>query len=162
MIRSIGASVGSAIALSVNIDKATPEGIGGGVYLTYVIIQCLPLFIAGFFIIDPKNVVRDDGTHLALFKPLTFKQQLKAFVKCFTNRQLLIMFPALLGCDMALALTSTINGKFFLTHEICATDSTNRILLQPAHAITQQLYLSSCAILRLFDHDLHLRFQIHH
>lgn len=136
MIRSVGASVGSAIALSVNIDKATPEGIGGGVYLTYVIIQCLPLFIAGFFIIDPKNVVRDDGTHLALFKPLTFKEQVKAFANCFTNRQLLIMFPALLGCDMALALTSTINGNIFPTHGSCVTDSTNRILLQPPYSVT--------------------------
>jgi hypothetical protein len=111
MIRSVGASVGAAVALGANIDQIRPVGVPTSVFVAFIIIQCSSLLLSAFFIIDPKDVIRDDGTHLALFKPPTLKAELTAFAKCFLDRRLIILFPAIFSCEMALALVSTINGK---------------------------------------------------
>lgn len=111
MIRSVGASVGAAIALGCNIDQIRPVGVPTPVFVVFIVIQCSSLLLSAVFIIDPKDVIRDDGTHLALFQPPTLKAELTAFAKCFLDKRLIILVPAIFSCEMALALVSTINGK---------------------------------------------------
>lgn len=111
MIRSVGASAGAAISFAVNIDQTKAGGVSGAIYIVFIVIQCSSLLLSAFLIIDPKDVIRDDGTHLAIFKPPYFKQEMKALGKCFVDRRLLILLPAMFVCEMALALVSTINGE---------------------------------------------------
>jgi hypothetical protein len=112
MIKSIGASTGAAITLGINIHLTKADGVSTAVYIVYIVMQCCTLLFGTLFITDPRKVVRDDGIHLAIFKSPTLKQEMKAFGRCFINKRLLILLPAMLVCEMALALVSTINGEY--------------------------------------------------
>jgi hypothetical protein len=111
MIRAVGASTGAAISFGSTFTQTKASGVSTAVYVTFIAIQCCSLFLSAFLIIDPKNVVRDDGTHLAIFSPPTLSQELTALGKCFLDKRLIILLPAMLVCEMALALVSTINGE---------------------------------------------------
>jgi hypothetical protein len=112
MIKSIGASTGAAITLGINIHVTKADGVSTAVYVVYIVMQCCALLFGAIFITDPRKVVRDNGTNLAIFKSPTLKQEMKALGRCFINKRLLILLPAILVCEMALALVSTINGKY--------------------------------------------------
>lgn len=116
MLRSFGAMVGSSISLSLNIHQTHPVGVSDAVYIVFIIIHASAFFIAMVFIIHPKDVVRKDGAHIAV-APKTNKvwHEVKETVKLMTTRKYLIMAPAQLGCEMGLALVSSVNG------ESCAT-----------------------------------------
>jgi hypothetical protein len=111
MIRAVGASTGAAISFGSNIHQTKATGVSTGVYVAFIVIQCSSLFLSAFLIIDPKDVVRDDGTHLAVIKPPTLKDELRALGRCFMDKRMIMLIPAMLVCEMALALMSTINGR---------------------------------------------------
>lgn len=111
MLRSLGAIVGSSISFSLNIDETKPVGVSDAVYIIFVIIHSSAFFIAMIFIIHPKDVVRKDGTHIAMFKESHVWHEVKQTVRLMTTRKYLILAPAQLGCEMGLALVSSVNGK---------------------------------------------------
>lgn len=115
MLRSLGAIVGSSISFSLNIDETKPVGVSDAVYIIFVIIHSSAFFIAMIFIIHPKDVVRKDGTHIAMFNNESHVwQEVKQTVRLMTTRKYLILAPAQLGCEMGLALVSSVNGKYLL------------------------------------------------
>lgn len=114
MMRSVGATTGAAISFAVNINQTKAGGVSSTVYIVFIVIQCSSLLLSAFLLIDPKDVIRDDGTHLAIFKPPILKQEMKALGQCFVDKRFIILLPAMLVCEMALALVSTINGKHSL------------------------------------------------
>jgi hypothetical protein len=112
MIKSISASTDAAITLGINIHMSKADGVSTAVYVVYIVMQCYSLLFGALFITNPRKAIRDDGTHLAIFKSPTLKQEMKALRWCFINKHLLILLLAMLVCEMALALVSAINGKF--------------------------------------------------
>ncbi|KAM5460956.1 hypothetical protein MferCBS49748_007571 [Microsporum ferrugineum] len=113
ILRSAGATVGAIIALSANFHQQKAVGVSSAVYGTFTAIHCLPFFIALFFLVDPQKVVRKDGTHIAIFKPTRLSVELKAMARSFFDPRIVILFPAILGCEMSLALVSSINAFYF-------------------------------------------------
>ncbi|KAF3484377.1 uncharacterized protein GIQ15_03701 [Arthroderma uncinatum] len=113
MLRSTGATVGAIIAFAANYHQQKAVGVSSAVYGTFTAIHCLPIFIAFFFIIDPQKVIRKDGTHIAIFKPTKLSVELKSMVRTFFDPRMFILFPAILGCEMSLALVSSINAFYF-------------------------------------------------
>jgi len=111
MIRAIGATVAASIAFGLNAGQTKAIGVSSSVYIAFICIECCSLLLIAFLLVEPKNVVRDDGTHIAKFKPTTVKQELKKLGLCFIDKKLLLLVPATLGCEMSLSLVSTVNGQ---------------------------------------------------
>ncbi|KAI1618725.1 hypothetical protein EDD36DRAFT_402388 [Exophiala viscosa] len=113
MIRAIGATVAASIAFGLNAGQTKAIGVSSFVYIAFICIECCSLLLIAFLLVEQKNVVRDDGTHIAKFKPTTVRQELKKLGLCFIDKKLLLLVPATLGCEMSLSLVSTVNGFFF-------------------------------------------------
>ncbi|KAK5028879.1 hypothetical protein LTS07_006259 [Exophiala sideris] len=109
MIRAIGATVAASIAFGMNAGETKAVGVSSSVYIAFICIECCSLLLIAFLLVEPKNVVRDDGTHIAKFKPTTVVQELKKLGLCFIDKKLLLLVPATLGCEMSLSLVSTVN-----------------------------------------------------
>lgn len=102
--------VGSFVSLSLNIHQTRPVGVSNAVYIVFIILHASAFFIAMVFIVYPKDVVRKDGTHIATSRDTKVWYEIKETVKVMTTRKYLIMAPAQLGCEMGLALVSSVNG----------------------------------------------------
>ncbi|KAJ3498181.1 hypothetical protein NLG97_g1327 [Lecanicillium saksenae] len=113
MLRSFGAMVGSSISLSLNIHETHPVGVSDSVYIVFIILHASAFFIAMAFIVHPKDVARKDGSHIVVSRDSKVWYEIKETVKLMTTRKYLIMAPAQLGCEMGLALVSSVNGRFF-------------------------------------------------
>ena len=62
-------------------------------------------------IVDPKNIVRDDGTHLAIFRRPPLLSELKEMAKIMCNVRYIILIIPMFCCEMALGLMSSVNGQ---------------------------------------------------
>ncbi|KAM3532662.1 hypothetical protein NHJ13051_000125 [Beauveria bassiana] len=113
MLRSFGAMVGSSISLSLNIHQTHPVGVSDAVYIVFIVLHASAFFIAMVFIVHPKDVVRKDGSHIAASGDSKVWYEVKETVRLMTRRKYLILAPAQLGCEMGLALVSSVNGRFF-------------------------------------------------
>lgn len=86
----------------------------------------MAIVIAFFFIIDPKHVIRDDGTRIAIFKQATIMTEIKGLMVLFTDIKVLVVVPGIFVAEMCLALVSSINAYYFNLR----TRSLNNVLLQ--------------------------------
>jgi hypothetical protein len=75
--------------------------------------MCCAILIGGIFIVDPRKVVRDDGTHIAIFKKEKPGKELVEMLKVFVDKRILLLTPAIFCGEMASALVSSINGTCF-------------------------------------------------
>lgn len=64
-------------------------------------------------IVHPKDVVRDDGRHLAIFREPNLRDELLGLLAVLRDPKILILWPAMFVGEMCLALVSSINGTFF-------------------------------------------------
>ena len=113
MLTSFGGTIGSLIAFGVNINQTQSVGVSNAVYIVFIVIMCMAIVIAFFFVIDPKDVVRDDGTHIAIFKQATIMTEVKGLMVLFTDIKVLVLVPAIFVAEMCLALMSSINAYYF-------------------------------------------------
>lgn len=112
-LRSLGASVGAAIAFACNVRQRTPVGVSTPVYVVFIVVQMASLLLSAFLIADPRDVVRDDGTQVAKLQPSNVRAELGKLRACFANVNVLLLTPAMVVCEMPLALLSTVNGMSF-------------------------------------------------
>lgn len=70
------------------------------------------LVLAALFIVDPKTVVRDDGTHIAIFEKPTMKTEISGVLAVLKDPKIIILLPAMFVGEMCLALMSSINGMY--------------------------------------------------
>ena len=66
-------------------------------------------------IVHPKDVIRDDGRHIAIFREPSLKNELKGLWYVLADPKILILWPAMFVGEMCLALVSSINGKLPVT-----------------------------------------------
>lgn len=91
-----------------------------------IVIMCMAIVLAFVLIIDPKRVVRDDGTHIAIFKKSSVMEEIKGLIKLFTDWKVICLIPGIFVAEMDLALLSSINGYYFNLR----TRSLNNVLFQ--------------------------------
>lgn len=112
--------------------------------LSSIVIMCAAILIALFFIISPQKVVRDDGTHIAVFGQARVMDEVKGLVVLFTDLKIIALIPGIFVAEMNLvcplfaapicalahtaiqALLSSINGYYFNLR----TRSLNNVLFQ--------------------------------
>jgi len=63
------------------------------------------------FIVHPSKILRDDGTHIAVFRETNLWSELKETAVTALDRRYMILAPAQIACEMALALVSSVNCK---------------------------------------------------
>ena len=88
------------------------------VYIVFIIIHSTAFFVALFFIVNPQKVVRNDGTHIAVFPKAQLLPQLKGIVRVMFAPKYLLAAPAQLACEMALALVSSVNCTSLINHPL--------------------------------------------
>ncbi|CAH0033149.1 unnamed protein product [Clonostachys rhizophaga] len=113
VLSSLGSTVGALIAFGANRDGQTSGGISSGVYVAFIVIMCFAIGMDFLLIVDPKNVVRDDGSHIAIFKKPKFWDEVKGVASVLTDQKIVILMPAMFVGEMCLALVSSINGYYF-------------------------------------------------
>ena len=109
-----GGTVGSLIAFGINFQQTDSSGVSTPVYAVFVTIMCLSIAIACFLIVKPEDVVRDDGTHLAVFHATDALTEIKGICELFTDPKILLLLPGIFVAEMTLALMSSINGESIL------------------------------------------------
>lgn len=114
--RSFGATIGGLIAFAANYKHTSAQGVSNGVYGAFVAIQFCAFILAFCFIVDPRTVVRDDGTHLAIFRRPGLVEELKGLGKAAIDPRFLILLPPMLACEMALALIGSVNCELTTMH----------------------------------------------
>ncbi|KID83281.1 DUF895 domain membrane protein [Metarhizium guizhouense ARSEF 977] len=92
ILRSIGAIMGSSISLGLSIDQLKPVGVSTPVYVAFIAIHTSAVLMALLLIVDPRRV----GTLAVML-----------------DRRYLFTAPAQLACEMALALVSSVNSRYF-------------------------------------------------
>lgn len=74
--------------------------------------MAIALIGAFFLIVDPRQVVRDDGTHIAIFETPSVKKEIMGVLSVLKDPKIIILLPAMFVAEMCLALASSINGLF--------------------------------------------------
>ncbi|EFY99181.2 DUF895 domain membrane protein [Metarhizium robertsii ARSEF 23] len=113
ILRSIGAIVGSSISLGLSVGQTSPVGVSTPVYVAFIAIHTSAVLIALLLIVDPGRVVRRDGTHIAVFGEARLWPEVKGTLAVMLDRRYLFTAPAQLVCEMALALVSSVNSRYF-------------------------------------------------
>ncbi|EXJ86206.1 hypothetical protein A1O1_06576 [Capronia coronata CBS 617.96] len=112
-LTSLGGTVGAAIAFGVDVDATKATGVSNAVYGTFLGIMLAACVAALFLIIDPRKVVRDDGTHIAEFEPTSIRQEISHLKAMVTDWRIYVLVPTFLASEMCLATVSSINSYYF-------------------------------------------------
>ena len=113
VLTSCGGTVGSLVAFGINVRQTGTVGVSNAVYIVFIVIMLTAIVTAFFFIVDPRKVVRDDGTHIAVFKQATVMTEVRGLIMLFTDVKILLLIPAIFVAEMCLALMSSINAYYF-------------------------------------------------
>ncbi|KAF2086655.1 MFS general substrate transporter [Saccharata proteae CBS 121410] len=93
MIFNLGAVIGSLIPLGQNIHTTTAKTVSDGTYIGFLVLTLLGAALA-FILVDAKNVVRDDGSHVILMKNPSWKTELIGLFETITTDPYIIaLFP---------------------------------------------------------------------
>ncbi|KAL1301939.1 hypothetical protein AAFC00_002398 [Neodothiora populina] len=84
------------------------------------------MMIAALCIVDPADVVRDEGTHLAIFHQPSIKEEIVGILHVLADKRVIFLLPAMFVAEMCLALISSVNGFYFNLR----TRSLNNLLFQ--------------------------------
>ncbi|OQV05328.1 hypothetical protein CLAIMM_10089 isoform 2 [Cladophialophora immunda] len=112
-LSAVGGTIGSLIAFAANFHKTSVDGASAAVYIVFIIIMCIAIVGALLLLVKPKNVVRDDGRHIAVFKQPNIKTEIVGVWKVMSDPKIIILLPAMFAGEMILAPASSINGYFF-------------------------------------------------
>lgn len=126
VLTSSGSTVGALIAFGINYDKQEATGVSTSVYVAFIVIMCLAICLDLLLIVDPRDVVRDDGRHIAIFKEPQLLDEMRGILAVLLDPKIIILIPAMFVGDMCLALTSSINAYYFNLR----TRSLNNLLFQ--------------------------------
>ncbi|KAK5124766.1 hypothetical protein LTR85_001479 [Meristemomyces frigidus] len=95
-------------------------------YITYQWVLTSAIVMDLLLIVDPKDVVRDDGRHIAIFKEPNLKEELSGVLAVMMDPKIIILLLPMYVGEVCLALTSSINSYYFNLR----TRSLNNLLFQ--------------------------------
>lgn len=110
-MRSAGATVGAFIAFGANFHQNKAVGVSNGLYVVFIVIQLVALLAAITLVVDPRQIVRKDETHIAVFTQPSITVELKTLFKAAVDFRYLMLTLPMFCCEMALGLVSSINCK---------------------------------------------------
>lgn len=87
------------MAFGANVNRSSAGGVGAAVYIVYIILHLGAAVLSLFCVVDPRTVVRNDGTHIAIFKSPSVMEELKGMKEGFTNPRIFYFIPAAITMD---------------------------------------------------------------
>ncbi|KAI5476488.1 putative membrane transporter protein [Pseudohyphozyma bogoriensis] len=94
VITGLGSVVAASVAWGLSAQNQDSDGVPTVVYAVFVALECCALLVSGFLICHPSKVVRDDGTHIAVFDDTTKSsawQEIKGVVACLKDWRVAIL-----------------------------------------------------------------------
>ncbi|KAF2429160.1 MFS general substrate transporter [Tothia fuscella] len=116
MIFNLGAVIGCLIPLAENIHTTEKATVSDGTYIGFLILTILGALLA-WALVDAKNVIRDDGSHVILMKNPTWKTEIWGLYEVFrSDPYILFLFPMFFASNWFYAYQfNGVNGAKFNT-----------------------------------------------
>ncbi|EXJ80897.1 hypothetical protein A1O3_07185 [Capronia epimyces CBS 606.96] len=112
-LNSLGGTVGAAIAFGISFNATGATGVSSAVYGTFIAIMLAACIASWFLVLDPKTIVRDDGTHIAEFEPTNIRTELGHLRALVVDWKMYALVPTFIASEMCLATVSSINSYYF-------------------------------------------------
>lgn len=94
-IYQVGSVIGSIVAFALIYKGAsTDQGAPVGVYIAFLVFMCGSLAVA-FLLVHPSTVLHPDGRPVAVFKSLTFLEEVKGIGSVLKDCRVLFMIPVI-------------------------------------------------------------------
>ncbi|GAB7355475.1 hypothetical protein MBLNU459_g5972t1 [Dothideomycetes sp. NU459] len=106
-----GAAIGASIALGINWN-AKSTSVPHSVYIVFIVIQCCSTGFA-FFMLPPDQLIRYDGTRIAVFKKVNIWESLSETAKLFTDFRIILMLPCLFAPEIFFPFQASMNAYAF-------------------------------------------------
>lgn len=116
VITGIGAILSSALAFGLTARTTTGDGVPTSVYVAFLSLMCCGSAIAALFIISPVDVVRDDGTKIAVFatrERTTLVQEVTGVLSMLTDWKLMLLVPVMFATELPIGIQSSLNAYVF-------------------------------------------------
>lgn len=110
--RNMGNLVGGAISLGMNAHATKPGKVGQSTYIVFIVIQCLPGFIA-MLLSNPHQVRRDDGTRVQSPKPSKWSVEARELWRLVSSRNMLFLTPMFFYLGWIQAYPGTFLATYF-------------------------------------------------
>lgn len=108
---NFGGILGSVIALGLNL-KNKAGGVSTGTYTAFVVVMLLGV-VSSLIIATPSNVIRSDGTHVAVAKALDWKTELKGVLLVWKEWRMIYLIPAFLASNWFYSYQFRVNAVYF-------------------------------------------------
>lgn len=109
-----GSTIGALVALGINVSSGVERvGAPTAMYAVFVVIQAFAMILALTLLVRPAKVVRSDGRNIAIIEAATLKSELKGVVEMIRDYRFMLLLPAIMAAEMALALQSSLNAYYF-------------------------------------------------
>lgn len=93
MIFNLGAVIGGLVPLGQNIHAKTKVTVSDGTYIGLMILSIIG-FLLTMALVNPKNVIRDDGSKIIMMKNPTWRTEIFGLWEVFlTDPYIVLMFP---------------------------------------------------------------------
>ncbi|KAJ6443235.1 membrane transporter protein [Purpureocillium lavendulum] len=132
VLSATGSTVGAIIAFCANYKSQEAIGVSSGVYIAFICLQCFAIGMALLLLISPRNVIRDDGRHIAIFKEPTLIEEVRGTLSVMTDPKIIILLPAMFVGEMCLALVSSINARYFNLRTRALSNLLFQVVMIPA------------------------------
>ncbi|KAI7894819.1 major facilitator superfamily domain-containing protein [Mucor mucedo] len=108
---NFGGILGSVIALGLNLENEA-GGVSTGTYTAFVVVMLVGV-VSSLIIATPSNVVRPDGTHVAVTKASDWKTELKGVLLVWKEWRMIYLIPAFLASNWFYSYQFRVNAVYF-------------------------------------------------
>lgn len=108
---NFGGILGSVIALGLNLGNQA-GGVSTGTYTAFVVVMLVGI-AASLLLASPSNVVRPDGTCVAISKASDWKTELKGVLLVWKEWRMIYLIPAFLASNWFYAYQFRVNAVYF-------------------------------------------------
>ncbi|GAA5815303.1 hypothetical protein MFLAVUS_008809 [Mucor flavus] len=108
---NFGGILGSVIALGLNLENQA-GGVSTGTYTAFVVVMLVGIG-ASLILASPSNVVRPDGTCVAITKASDWKTEFKGVMHVWKEWRMIYLIPAFLASNWFYAYQFRINAVYF-------------------------------------------------
>ncbi|KAI8319680.1 UNC93-like protein C922.05c-like protein [Martensiomyces pterosporus] len=115
VIFNMGGVLGGLIPFAMNYNTTEAKSLSDGVYIAFVILECLGAFL-GLALAPPSKVTRNDGSSVVLVKYTNVGKESIEIVKLFLNPLMLALLPMCFNSNFFTTYQfDSINGALFNT-----------------------------------------------
>lgn len=108
---NLGGILGSVIALGLNLQNSA-GGVSTGTYTAFVVVMLIGI-VASLMLASPSNVIRSDGTYVAITKASDWKTELKGVLHVWKEWRMIYLIPAFLASNWFYAYQFRVNAVYF-------------------------------------------------